>query len=98
MDTLTFTMLNKLICHAHFYFSANQITLSRLLIQIQIFNDSADPDQELNNLALQMDVCKGRAYQGSARLGLTSYILVLLQLNFNDSKIDDSFTRTVYCG
>ena len=28
-------MLNKLRCHAHFHFSASQITWSRLLIQIQ---------------------------------------------------------------
>ena len=32
-------MLNKLRCHAHFQFSANQITWSRLLIQIHILYD-----------------------------------------------------------
>ena len=36
---LTLVMLNKLRCPAHFYFSANQITWSRLLIQVHIFND-----------------------------------------------------------
>ena len=35
---LTLAMLNKLRCHAHFSFSANQITWSRLLIQIHILS------------------------------------------------------------
>ena len=34
----TLAMPNKLRCHAHYYFSANQITSSRLLIQIHILN------------------------------------------------------------
>ena len=36
---LTLVMLNKFRCHAHFQFSASQITWSRLLIQIHILND-----------------------------------------------------------
>ena len=44
-SVISFVMLNKIRCHAHFYFSANQITWSTLLIQIPIFNDSVDPDQ-----------------------------------------------------
>ena len=32
-------MLNKLRCHAHFWFPANQITWSGFLIEIHIFND-----------------------------------------------------------
>ena len=35
---LTIFLLNKLRCHTHFSFSANQITWSRLLIQIHILN------------------------------------------------------------
>ena len=35
---LTLVMLNELRCHAHFQFSANQITWSRLLIQYHILN------------------------------------------------------------
>ena len=37
-ETLTLVLLNKLRCRTHFYFSANQITWSRLLIQIHILN------------------------------------------------------------
>ena len=36
---LTIVMLSKLRCHAHFLFSATQITWSRLLTQIHILND-----------------------------------------------------------
>ena len=36
---LTLLMLNKLRCHAHFQFPANQITWSEFLIDIHIFND-----------------------------------------------------------
>ena len=43
---LTLLMLNKLRCHAHFLFPANQITWSGFLIEIHIFiGNSADPDQ-----------------------------------------------------
>ena len=37
--SLTLVMLNKLRCHVHFQFSANQIIFSRFLIEIHIFND-----------------------------------------------------------
>ena len=36
---LILVMLNKLRCYAHFLFPANQITWSRFLIEIHIFND-----------------------------------------------------------
>ena len=36
---LTLVMLNKLRCHAHFWFPANQITWSWFLLEIHIFND-----------------------------------------------------------
>ena len=39
---LTLVMLNRLRCHTQFKFSANPITLSRLMIQSHIINDSAD--------------------------------------------------------
>ena len=43
---LTLVMLNKLRCHAHFKFPANQITWSMFLIEIHILmTNSADPDQ-----------------------------------------------------
>ena len=38
VKSLTLVMLNKLRCHAHFQFSANQIIWSRLLIWIHILN------------------------------------------------------------
>ena len=37
-STFTLVLLNKLRCHSLFKFSANQITWSRLLIQIHILN------------------------------------------------------------
>ena len=40
---LNLVMLNKLICHAHFQFPANQITWSWFLTEIHIFNNTADP-------------------------------------------------------
>ena len=39
IDSLTFLMLNKLRCHAHFHFPANQITWSGVLIEIHMFTD-----------------------------------------------------------
>ena len=36
--SLTLVLLNKLRCHAHFSFSASQITWSRLSLQIHILN------------------------------------------------------------
>ena len=43
LEVLTPVLQNKL-CHAHFQFSANQITWSKLLITYWMTN-SADPDQ-----------------------------------------------------
>ena len=37
---LTLAMLNKLRCHTHFYFPANQITWSGFLIEIHTFNET----------------------------------------------------------
>ena len=39
MDLFTLVLLNKLRCHTHFWLSANQITWSRVLIQIHILED-----------------------------------------------------------
>ena len=39
LTCLTLVMLNKLRCHAHFYFLANQIIWSGFLIEIHIFNN-----------------------------------------------------------
>ena len=54
-------------CHAHFQFSANQITLSRLLILVHILNDK----QCRSRLVGFCTVCKGRVYLDSAGEGLT---------------------------
>ena len=59
--TLTLVVLNKLRCHAHFTFSANQFTGSRLLIQIQV----------LNGTDLNLHCFQRQCYPGSAELGLT---------------------------
>ena len=67
-------MLNKLRCHTHFYFSANQISWSRLLIQIHILTDKQCRSWSVGFVRSQLiwiyTVCKGRAYLGSAGLGL----------------------------
>ena len=60
---LTLAMLNKLRCHAHFLFSANQITSSRLLLQIHILNDKQCRSRSvgfLNQLMWIYTVCKVR--------------------------------------
>ena len=72
--SLTLVMLNKLRCHAHFQFSANQITWSRLLIQIHILNGKQCRSRSVGFFRSQLiwiyTVCKGRAYPDSAGLGL----------------------------
>ena len=73
-DPLTLVMLNKLRCHAHFQFSANQIIWSSLLIQIQILNGKQCRSRSVgffrNQLIWIYTVCKDRVYPGSAGLGL----------------------------
>ena len=61
LSILTLVLLKKLRCHAHFQFTANQITWSRLLIQIHILN---------GQLIWIYTVCKSTVYRGSARQGL----------------------------
>ena len=67
-------MLNKLWCHNHLLFSANQITRSRLLIQIYILNNKQCRSRSVGFFRRQLiwifTVCKGRAYPGSAGPGL----------------------------
>ena len=71
---LTLVMLNKLNCHAHFQFSANQITWSKLLIQIHLLNGKQCRSRSVGFFRSQMiwiyTVCKGRVYLGSAGQGL----------------------------
>ena len=70
---LTLVMLNKLRWHAHFQLSANQITWSRLLIQIHILNGKQCRSRSVGFFRCQLiwiyTVCKGRAYPGSAGQG-----------------------------
>ena len=72
---LTLVMLNKLRCHAHFQFSANQITWSRMLIQIQLLNGKQCRSRSVGFFRSQLiwiyTVCKGRIYPGSAGQGLS---------------------------
>ena len=66
---LTLVQLNKLRCYTLFKFSANQITWSRLLIWIHIVNGKQCRSRSVGFLDLL--VCKGRVYLGSAGQGLT---------------------------
>ena len=74
---LSLVMLNKSKCHAHFCFSANQITWSRLLIQIHILSDKQCRFRSVgffrsfrSQLIWIYTVCKGRVYPGSAEQGI----------------------------
>ena len=71
---LTLVMLNKLRSPAHFQFSSNQITWSRLLIQIHIISDKQCRSRSVGFFRSQLiwiyTVCKGRVYLGSAGQGL----------------------------
>ena len=75
LTILTLVLLNKLRCHAHFNFSANENTCSKLLIQIQILNDKQCRSRSVGFFRSQLiwiyTVCKGRVYPGSAGQGLT---------------------------
>ena len=68
--TWTIVMLNKLRCHTHFQFSANQITWSRLLIKFTYWITNSFRSQ----MIWIYTVCKGRAYPGLAGLGLMTRI------------------------
>ena len=61
---LTLVMLNKLSCHTHFYFSANQITLFGLMIQIHILNGKQCRSRSVGFFRSQLiwiyTVCKAR--------------------------------------
>ena len=75
---LTLVMLNKLRCHTNLLFSANQITGSRLLMQIYINTNSAD-SSEVTDLDLH---CLQR--QGISRF---SRIRVKLKRCFSRKKV-----------
>ena len=72
VGTNLLAMLNKLRCHAHFLFSANQITWSRLLIQIPLLDDKQCRSRSVGFFRSQLiwiyTVCKGRVYLDSAIL------------------------------
>ena len=80
---LTLVMLNELICHAYFQFSANQTTWSRLLVLIHILNDKQCRSRSVGFFRSQLiwiyTVCKYRVYPGSAGQGLIilSYLLYI---------------------
>ena len=67
-------MLNKLRCHAHFQFSANQNTWSRLSLQIHILNDKQCRSRSVGFFRSQLiwiyTVWNVREYSGSAGPGL----------------------------
>ena len=69
-------MLNKKRCHTHFQFSANQITWSRLLIQVHILNDKQCRSRSVGFFRSQLiwiyTVYKDRVCPSSAGQGLTN--------------------------
>ena len=80
---LTLVMLNELRCHAHFQNSANQITWSRLLIQIHILSGKQCRSRSVGFFRSQLiwiyTVFKGRAYPGSAGPGLINSFISLFK-------------------
>ena len=89
LNKLTLVLLNKLRCHAYFQFSANQITWSNLLIQINILNGKQCRSRSVGFFRSQLiwiyTVCKDKVYPGSAGLGLRCHtphrLLIFSQLD-----------------
>ena len=83
---LTLVMMKKLRCHAHFQFSANQITWSSFKIKIHILNDKQCRSSSIGFWRSQLiwiyTVCKGRTYPGSAGPGLRDFIFQVLRIRF----------------
>ena len=78
LPTFTLAMLNRLRCHSHFEFSANQITSFRKLIQSHILNDKQYRFRSVGFFRSQLiwistecTECKSRAYLCSAGPGLS---------------------------
>ena len=63
-------MLNELRCHAHFQFSANQITWSRSLIWIHILNDKLCRSRSVGNWSGATLFAQAGHIRGSGGLGL----------------------------
>ena len=74
MCSLTLVVLNKLRCHTHFQFSANQITRSRLLMQTFILYDNECRSRSVSFFSSQLiwiyTVSKDGAYPSLAGLEL----------------------------
>ena len=96
-------LLNKLRCHAHFWFSASQITWSLLLLHICTLNgNSADTDQLASSEVTDLDLhCLQR--QGVSRFSRTrvkikfycrewyKFLVFLHQINFSSFFLEDFF-------
>ena len=69
LHKLTLVLLNKLRCHTHFLFSADQMTWSRLLIHIHEVNDKQCRSRSVGFYRSQLiwiyTVCKDRVYPDS---------------------------------
>ena len=82
---LTLILLNKLRWHAHFRFSANENTCSKLFIQIQILNNKQCRSRPVGFFRSQLiwicTACKGRVYPGSAGQGLKCRMMSAIVLN-----------------
>ena len=94
MPNLTLVLLNKLRCHDHFKFTADEITWSRLLLWIHILNVKQCRSRSVGFFRSQLNwiytVCKGRVYPGSAGQGLTShqhYDRITWQATFVNQKV-----------
>ena len=71
MLLLTLVLLNILRSHAHFWFSADHITWSGLLLYIHILNGKQCRSRSSQHICIYT-VCKGRVYPGSAGQGLNN--------------------------
>ena len=84
-------MLNKLRRHAYFQFSANQITWSRLLIQIYILNDKLCRSRYLSLTLVLLNKLRCHAYfQFSANQITWSRLLIQIYI------LNDKLCRSRY--
>ena len=94
---LTLVLLNKLSCHAHFQFSANQITWSRLLLYSHILSGKQCRSRSVGFFRSQLiwiyTVCKSRVYASSAGQGLRVRCDIYLQIFI--LQIENSLTDCV---
>ena len=94
-------MIYKLRCHTHFWFSANQMILSMLLIYIHILSDKLCRSKSVgssdrNQLIWIFSACKGWTYPGSSGPGLKC-LAIKLKIKYKINHIRVFFGCFTFC-